>query len=262
MCLEDVPLVSIVMPAYNSQSYIRSAIDSVLAQTFEGWELLVIDDSSIDNTAEYVQAYSDRRIRYLKNAQNLGVAETRNKAIEIARGKYIAFLDSDDIWLPYKLAAQVELLERGAVICYGSYARMSSDGRLLNKVIAPASLRYSDMLKSNSIGHLTGIYRKDSFPNLRFESCGHEDYVFWLRAVKILGEVHAALPDTPLAHYRVLKNSLSSNKLRAIRWQWNVYRKILNFSVARSTYYFSFYIFNALRKRYSFGLGRHVKNGL
>ena len=178
MCLEDVPLVSIVMPAYNSQSYIRSAIDSVLAQTFKGWELLVIDDSSIDNTAEYVRAYSDRRIRYLKNAQNLGVAETRNKAIEIARGKYIAFLDSDDVWLPYKLAAQVELLEQGAVICYGSYARMSSDGRLLNKVIAPASLRYSDMLKSNSIGHLTGIYRKDSFPNLRFESCGHEDYVF------------------------------------------------------------------------------------
>ena len=92
MCLEDVPLVSIVMPAYNSQSYIRSAIDSVLAQTLKGWELLVIDDSSIDNTAEYVRAYSDRRIRYLKNAQNLGVAETRNKAIEIARGKYIAFL--------------------------------------------------------------------------------------------------------------------------------------------------------------------------
>lgn len=92
MCLEDVPLVSIVMPAYNSQSYIRSAIDSVLAQTFKGWELLVIDDSSIDNTAEYVRAYSDRRIRYLKNAQNLGVAETRNKAIEIARENTSPFL--------------------------------------------------------------------------------------------------------------------------------------------------------------------------
>ncbi|WP_051593531.1 glycosyltransferase family 2 protein [Achromobacter sp. DH1f] len=244
------PSVSIVMPAYNAQRYIKIAIDSVLGQTFKDWELLVVDDCSSDDTGKYVLDYQDERIRYIKNPQNLGVAQTRNRAIEAALGKYIAFLDSDDVWLPQKLAAQVALLEKGATISYGSYVRITEDGRPLATVAVPKSLCYGDMLKSNFIGHLTGIYRKDRLPELRFESGGHEDYVFWLRAVKMAGEIHAALPGTPLAYYRVVKNSLSSNKGKAMRWQWKIYRNVLKLSLLRSAYYFVFYVFNALRKRY------------
>lgn len=256
MISRETPRVSIVMPAYNAQGYINDAIDSVLAQTFESWELIVVDDCSVDETARHISSYADDRIRYLKNTENMGVAQTRNRAIDAACGEYIAFLDSDDVWLPHKLAAQVSLLDGGMPISYGDYVRVAEDGRKLGAVAAPESLRYSDMLKSNFIGHLTGIYRKDSLPDLRFESGGHEDYVFWLRAVKIAGVIHATLPGTPLAHYRVLGNSLSSNKGKALRWQWRIYRKVLNMSVARSSYYFSFYIFNAVRKRCSFQSGR------
>ncbi|WP_445659225.1 glycosyltransferase family 2 protein [Achromobacter sp. NCFB-sbj8-Ac1-l] len=255
---EKLPSVSIVMPAYNAQRYIKHAIDSVLEQTFQDWELLVVDDSSTDNTGKYVAEYTDERIHYLKNPGNLGVVQTRNRAIDAARGKYIAFLDSDDIWLPHKLAAQVQVLEAGVAVSYGSYVRMTEEGELLAPVDVPESLKYSDMLKSNFIGHLTGIYRKDRLPDLRFESGGHEDYVFWLRAVKIAGEIHATLPGTPLAYYRVVKNSLSSNKGRAIRWQWRIYRKVLSLSLPLSFYYFCFYIFNAFRKRCLFRLGRRA----
>lgn len=255
---ETLPSVSIVMPAYNAQRYIKIAINSVLEQTFKDWELLVVDDSSTDDTGKYVLEYADDRIRYLKNPGNLGVVQTRNRAIDAARGKYIAFLDSDDIWLPHKLDAQVRMLESGVAISYGSYVRIAEDGRALGTVLVPQSLRYNDMLKSNFIGHLTGIYRKDCLPDLRFEPGGHEDYVFWLRAVKIAGEIHATSPEMPLAHYRVVKNSLSSNKGKAMRWQWGIYRNVLNLSLPRSLYYLFFYILNALRKRYLSRLDRRV----
>jgi glycosyltransferase involved in cell wall biosynthesis len=244
------------MPAYNAVAYIEKAIDSAIAQTFASWELIIVDDCSADTTAQCVRSYSDPRIRYLKNDQNSGVARSRNRAIDEARGEYIAFLDSDDVWLPFKLEAQVQLLDSGCDITYGTYLRIAADGRPMATVNVPCKLGYSDMLKSNFIGHLTGIYRKSRFPVLRFEAGGHEDYVFWLRAVKIAGEIQATLPGTPLAHYRVLDNSLSSDKKKAMRWQWRIYRKVLNLSLVRSSYYFSFYIFNAVRKRSNFLSGR------
>lgn len=256
MVPHKTPRVSVIMPAYNAQAFINEAIDSVLCQTFEDWELIVVDDCSIDETARQVLSYADGRIRYLKNTVNLGVARTRNRAIDAALGEYVAFLDSDDAWLPHKLAAQVEVLDGGVPITYGDYMRVAEDGRELVSVGAPKSLRYSDMLKSNFIGHLTAIYRKASLPGLRFEPGGHEDYVFWLRAVNIVGEVHATLPGTPLARYRVVGNSLSSNKRKAMRWQWRIYREVLKLSLARSCYYFFFYIFNAVRKRSFFRYGR------
>lgn len=251
-----VPYVSIVMPAFNAERHIGQAIDSVIAQTFEEWELIVVDDCSVDGTALRVLSYADKRIRYLKNPQNWGVAQTRNAAIDVAQGKYIAFLDSDDQWLPGKLAAQVRHLDSGSIISYGDYVRVAEDGRELGTVTAPMSLGYSDMLKSNFIGHLTGMYLKDRFFDLRFQPGGHEDYVFWLRAVRIAGQIHATSPGTPLARYRVREHSLSSNKIKAMHWQWRIYRKILNLSFARSSYYFSFYIFNAVRKRCFFQSGR------
>lgn len=250
MLSREAPRVSIVMPAYNAQDFITRAIDSVLSQTFDSWELIVVDDCSTDATGSQVLNYSDVRIRYVKNSGNLGVAETRNRAIDMARGEYIAFLDSDDEWLPHKLDAQVGLLDAGASITYGDYVRVAEDGRRLAMVSAPKSLRYQDMLKSNFIGNLTGIFRKDLFPNLRFEKGGHEDYVFWLRAVKIAGVIHATLPGTPLARYRVLEKSLSSDKTKAMRWQWRIYRNVLKMSFAQSIYYFCFYVLNAVHKRW------------
>lgn len=246
------PRVSIIMPAYNAKAYIGQAIESAIAQTFPDWELIVVDDCSTDDTAACVRSYSDSRVRYFKNERNSGVAYTRNCGIEAARGEYIAFLDSDDVWLPCKLAAQVRQLDTGALISYGAYYRIAADGKRLSMVNVPPALCYRDMLKSNFIGHLTGVYNKSRFPDLRFESGGHEDYVFWLRAVKIAGVIHAALPGTPLANYRVLENSLSADKKKALRWQWRIYRDVLQFSIGKSFYYFTFYVLNAVRKRCGF----------
>ena len=152
-------LVSIIMPAYNSARFIGEAINSVLAQTYTNWELLIVDDCSKDSTAEIVAAFSDPRIHYQRNVNNMGAAETRNQALKRAQGRYIAFLDSDDLWEPEKLEKQIAFMEKnGYAFTFSDYRIMKENGTWTGKILhMPASLSYHQYLRNTAIGCLTVV---------------------------------------------------------------------------------------------------------
>ncbi|MET3926350.1 glycosyltransferase [Devosia sp. 2618] len=235
--------VSIVMPAYNSQAYISSAISSIQAQTFPDWEIMISDDGSIDGTIDIVRKLQagDPRIRLLMSAKNGGAAKARNAAIEAAAGRYIAFLDSDDLWKPKKLERQIAFMqEKDVAFSFSSYDRVDEAGSLVSIHRVESPVTYRNLLKSCVIGCLTAVYDthklgKIYMPDIR----KRQDFALWLR---ILKEVDAAYPLTEsLAQYRVRSGSISSNKLKAAQYTWSVYRDVEKLDLARSTYYFAHY---------------------
>jgi len=243
--------VSVVMPAYNAAATLQASMDSVFAQTHADVELLVIDDRSKDATWEMIQhaAAREPRLVPIRQAQNGGVAAARNAGLEAATGTHIAFLDSDDRWLPDKLALQLaHMRETGTAISYTSYRRFDEAGRELSIVCPPAEVGYADMLKSNRIGNLTGIYDR-SLGDARFERIGHEDYVFWLKMVRRAGIARRVPTTEPLAEYLVRTGSLSADKRKAARWQWNIYRNVEGLGMLRSAWYFAHYAAIAVAKR-------------
>ena len=242
--------VSVVMPAYNAAQTIVDSMRSVLRQTHAEVELIVVDDGSNDDSWKLVRqvAATDSRVVALRQA-NAGVAAARNVGIQAATGRYIAFLDSDDSWHPGKLQSQLACMQQtGARVCYTAYQRVDESGRILSTVRPPLSVDYADMLKSNCIGNLTGMYLRDLGEG-RFRKVGHEDYVFWLGLVRIAGGAVCAGHPEPLAYYLVRQGSLSANKLRAARWQWHIYRQVERLGLFRSGWYFLHYVARALAKR-------------
>jgi glycosyltransferase involved in cell wall biosynthesis len=243
--------VSVVMPAYNAAATLRASMDSVFAQTHGDVELLVIDDRSKDATWEIVQEVAAREPRLvpIRQPQNGGVAAARNAGLEAATGTHIAFLDSDDRWRPEKLATQLaHLRETGAAISYTAYRRFDEQDNTLSIVRPPASARYVDMLKSNRIGNLTGLYDR-ALGEHRFQRIGHEDYVFWLALVRKAGIAHRVPSDEPLADYLVRTGSLSADKKKAAQWQWNIYRNVEGLGPLRAAWYFAHYAAIAVAKR-------------
>lgn len=243
-------LVSIIMPVYNAQRWLQQAIDSVVAQSCRNWELVAVDDGSTDTSPDLLADYARRepRIRVLRQ-NNTGVAAARNKAIEAARGDFVAFLDADDWWLPDKLERQLDCLRRsGASICYAPYFRVDEQGQVLGTVLPPARVTHADMLDSNFIGNLTGVYAR-TLGDTRFRDIGHEDYVFWLEQVQRAGFAVRVPGAEVLAAYRVRERSLSGNKVRAARWQWTIYRTVEHMSMARAARHMLRYAWHALAKR-------------
>ncbi len=243
--------VSVVMPAYNAATTLRASMDSVLAQTHADVELLVIDDCSKDSTWAMIEeaAACDARVVAIKMPQNSGVAAARNAGIEAATGNYTAFLDSDDRWLPGKLALQLaHMRDTGTMISYASYRRFDESGRELSVVRPPAEVGYADMLKSNRIGNLTGVYDR-TLGDARFQRIGHEDYVFWLQLVRRAGIARRVPTTDPLAEYLVRTGSLSADKRKAARWQWNIYRNVEGLDPIRAAWYFAHYAAIAVGKR-------------
>lgn len=244
-------LVSVVMPAYNAASTIRGAVISVLSQTYASWELVIVDDCSTDDTPHLVDALADadERIRVLHAPRNAGVAAARNAAIAAARGSHIAFLDSDDGWHPRKLEWQMEHMEdTRSRVCYTPYDRVTEDGHLLSRVRPPASVDYAQMLRSNYIGNLTGLYDR-SLGDAVFPSVGHEDYVFWLDMVRRAGYATCVPGDQPLAYYCVREGSVSADKWRAACWQWRIYRDIARLGWISASQHMCHYAWEAMRKR-------------
>lgn len=242
--------VSIIMPAWNAAATIERSIASVLTQDHADFELVVVDDGSTDATADIVTrlAAGDVRVRLLRQA-NAGVAAARNAGIAAAEGRYLAFLDSDDWWYPGKLRRQLaDMRERGARVSYSAYDRFATDGRLLSRVTPPAEVTHADMLASNHIGNLTGMLER-GLGDLAFERIGHEDYVFWLRAVRLAGKAIRVGDGEPLAGYLVREGSVSANKWRAARWQWRIYREVEGLPALRAAGYMLAYVVHALRKR-------------
>ncbi|EPP1664197.1 glycosyltransferase family 2 protein [Proteus mirabilis] len=239
-------LISIIMPAFNAEKTIKESIESILNQTITDFRIYIIDDNSTDKTSEIVYSFNDERIIYFYNDSNQGVSKARNIGIKECRGKYIAFLDSDDLWFPNKLEKQLELLDNGWNVVCSNYITFTENNSS-NKRLAPEVISYEKMLYSNFIGNLTGIYNSDMLGKFYQKEKGHEDYIMWLEIIKVAGKAHCI--QEPLAKYRVSEKSLSGNKLKTMQWQWSIYRNELNLSFIKSSYYFINYIYNALKKR-------------
>lgn len=223
------------MPAYNAEKCISESIESVLQQTFQDYELIIINDCSSDHTVKIVAEYQkkDSRIKLLNNDINSGVAITRNKGIEAIKYPYICFLDSDDLWAPNKLQEYFKKFEEGHNVIYSFYTRFNQDENL-NLVTAPLSVTYHELLKGNCIGNLTGAYNAEKLGKFYQKRVRHEDYVMWLEILKQAGQA-ICIPEN-LAFYRVSDQSLSSNKVKSLLWTWNIYYQELELGFIYSSY--------------------------
>ena len=245
------PLVSVVMPSYNAAAYIEEAIRSVQSQTVQDWELLIIDDRSDDGTLKIIDklAAEDQRIRLVVNEKNLGAARTRNKGLDLCRGKYIALLDSDDIWYPEKLEKQLTLAEQtGGDIIYCSYAIINQMGTpRCDDFIVPPEADLELMLVKSVISCSTAVLRRSTLADNRFPvDFYHEDYAYWLDLLQ-KGLKAVGTPDV-LAAYRVSDHSRASNKLASAVRRWRIYRKFLKYPFWRSLGYLRKYAFAGLVK--------------
>lgn len=242
--------VSIIIPVYNAEKFIGKTIESVLNQTYKNWEMLIFNDKSKDNSLKIIKKYSekDKRIKVVDSKENVGVVAARNKLTEIATGEFIAFLDADDYWKQNKLEKQIKfMLKNNALISCTEYTRVTEDEKEINDIIIKEIITYEDMLKNNYLGCLTVIYNANKLGKRYFkEREKNEDYVLWLEIVKETKIIFGLKEN--LAFYRVLNNSRSSNKIKAAKDRWNVYRKIERLSLFKSIYYFLQYVIRALKK--------------
>ena len=245
-------LVSIVTPVYNSEKFISETIDSIQNQTYKRWELILVDDCSSDNSYDIISKYIkyDKRIRYIKLEKNSGAAVSRNTGIKNAKGRFIAFLDSDDIWLPEKLEKQVKyMLDKKIGFTFTSYRYMKEDGTKTNKVAkAPYKIDYNGLLKNTIIGCSTVVLDRKIVGNFLMPLVRKgQDTATWLMILR--NQKYAYGIEEILVDYRLVGNSLSSNKIKALKRTWNIYRSVEKINVFKSTYVFCFYVFNAIKKR-------------
>ena len=245
-------LVSIVTPVYNSEKFISETIDSIQNQTYKRWELILVDDCSSDNSYDIISEYikNDKRIRYIKLEKNSGAAVSRNTGIKNAKGRFIAFLDSDDIWLPEKLEKQVKyMLDKKIGFTFTSYRYMKEDGTKTNKVAkAPYKINYNGLLKNTIIGCSTVVLDRQIVGDFLMPLVRKgQDTATWLMILR--NQKYAYGIEEILVDYRLVGNSLSSNKIKALKRTWNIYRSVEKINVFKSTYVFCFYVFNAIKKR-------------
>lgn len=233
-------LVSIITPCYNGARYISETINSVLAQTYENWEMIIIDDGSVDNSAEIVAEFckiSDK-IRYVKQ-ENAGSAAARNNGISLAEGQYIALLDADDLWEPEFLATQIEFMKEKNAICVCCSYRCidENSNEILQPWICKPVITMKEMQYTSAIGCLTGlydcekhgkIYLKEELKSLR------DDFAYWIDIIRLEGVAYGN-PQI-LARYRVLQNSVTGNKRKLIGKQYKFYRTYLKHGVIKSCY--------------------------
>jgi len=231
------PLITVITPAYNCEKLLSESVESVKSQTYTNWELIVIDDHSTDNTRLIIKKFAsdDDRIKPIFLEANGGVANARNKGIAAARGKYVAFLDSDDLWMPDKLAKHVEYMEKNNYdFTYSNYKLIGYDGKFLkNMTFKKNRVNYKELLNLNQIGCLTVVVRSEIIKRVMMPNLKHEDYATWLTILKKHVK-YAERIDAILAAYRKSNGSVSSNKLRTIPWTWNIYRNNQKLSFANS----------------------------
>ena len=240
-------LVSIITPSYNSAKFIKQCIESVIAQTYTNWEMLIVDDYSADNSLQILKKYFDKRIQLIELDENVGASESRNVAIRKAKGKYIAFLDSDDLWEPQKLEKQISFMETEDIaFSFSTYQLMSDDESKLYSIIhAPKIVTYSSYLKKTIIGCLTVIIDKEKtggfeMPNIR----SSHDMALWLLIMRRGFDAYGL--DENLARYRIVSTSNTANKWRAAKDVWMVYRQFEKLSFFYSIWCFLNYAFNAI----------------
>lgn len=231
------PLISIVIPTYNSVQFIAKAIHSVQLQSYDNWEIIVVDDASTDGTVAEISKImqADSRIQLQVLTTNSGTGVARNTALAKAKGKYIAFLDADDLWKPEKLERQITFMQTNNVpFTFSFYDLMDESGKLLHKKVkAPLNLSYGQLFFCNYVGNLTGIYEVQYFGKISISSIRkRQDWMLWLTILKKLKSAKP-VPES-LAYYRVRDNSLSTSKTNLLQYNFAVYRQFHGYNLVVS----------------------------
>lgn len=248
-------LVSIIVPVYNAEKYICETVECVRKQTYENWELLLVEDCSKDSTVavlqEYLEKVKDARVRLIRQEKNNGAARSRNRGLKEACGRYIAYLDADDLWVPEKLEKELAFMEgKQAAFAFTGYEFADENGKGLGKVVrVPETLTYKEALKNTTIFTTTVMFDTEKIDKnfLEMPIIKSEDTALWWKVLRS-GYVAYGL-DENLVKYRRAGKSLSSNKLEALRRIWNLYRKAEGMSIPSSAYHFCFWAVNAVLRR-------------
>lgn len=254
-------LVSIIMPSYNSAKYISEAIESVIAQTYTNWELLITDDCSTDNSRDIIKQYAetDSRVKLFCLNENSGAGVARNNSIKEAKGKYIAFLDSDDRWMPEKLKRQISLMEeKQCLLSYTSYMTIDDNGKSIGIVLAPNRHTFTQNKCDDKIGFSTAIYNQKQLGKIFMPTIRkRQDWALIMTILRVCKVSYGI--KQPMAFYRKNHNSLSKNKVSLIKYNIAVYKKILGWNTIRAylfflvvfmPHYISKKIFNIMISRY------------
>lgn len=248
-------LVSIIVPVYNAENFIRETIDSVAAQSYPFWELLLVEDCSGDATVSVIQEYirqsGEERIRLIRQPSNMGAARARNRGLEEAAGRYIAYLDADDLWMPEKLEHELKFMQgQNAAFAFTGYEFGDERARRTGKVVhVPGTLNYSQALSNTTIFTTTVMFDTARIPKelLEMPVIKSEDTALWWKVLR--NDYIAYGLDENLAVYRRAGKSLSSNKLEAIRRIWSLYRQAEGLGVLRSAWHFCFWAVRAVKRR-------------
>ena len=248
-------LVSIIVPVYNVEKFIVETMECVRAQSYDNWELLLVEDVSTDGTKEVIETYlhekPDERIHLVCQPENKGAAHARNRGLKEAAGRFIAYLDADDLWEPLKLEKQLAFMEeRQAAFSFTGYEFADEEGKGLGKIVqVPATINYKEALKNTTIFTTTVMFDTDKIEKnmLNMPIIKSEDTALWWKVLRN-GYIAYGLNEN-LVKYRRAGKSLSSNKLEAVRRVWNLYRKAEGMSIFSSAYHFCFWAVRAVRRR-------------
>lgn len=245
-------LFSIIMPCFNAEKFIGQSIESVIKQTYTNWELIIINDYSNDSSFEIINSFNDKRIRLINNLTNEGVSFSRNQGIKIAKGNFISFLDSDDIWHEDMLMTQLSYLNSGFDVCCSNYFIIDEKGKKIKEIKDIEIIDSKSILKSNLIPNSSASYSSYKLGKFYQKNIGHEDYLMWLLMFKNKTELKVIRVQKPLMLYRSHSKNLSHSKLKSAKWTWYIYYNELGFSLIRSLYYFSFYFIKGIKKHITF----------
>ncbi len=226
------------MPVFNTLSFLKETIESVKSQTYKNWELIIIDDNSTDGSRNYlIEKYkSEKKIKIFLNNRNFGPGYSRNKGIQKSSGNFLAFLDSDDLWIRTKLSEQLKFLKKKKLnLCHTNVLYLKKNFFYKRKFQIPEILGYQNLLYNNYITTSSVMIKKNEYLNIKFNSCGNEDYVCWLDLLKKNEKFF--LLKKYLTIYRFRNDSVSSNKFRSLKWIFNIYFNINNISLLKSLLY-------------------------
>lgn len=247
--------VSIITPTYNAAKYIGETIDSVQNQTYSNWEMIIVDDASTDNTVAIVEAIQakDSRISLVHATSNEGSGKARDLGVQKSTGRYIAFLDADDLWKPHKLKTQIDfMINRGLNFTFSYYECIDENSIPIGRLIsAPNPLTLKQLISSNYIGNLTGIYNTEYFGKIPISHVRkRQDWMLWLDILK-KNKTAYPVPES-LAYYRIHSNSLSSSKFGLLKYNYRVYHQHLNKNKVTSFFYLLRFLFVHffIKKRY------------
>lgn len=244
-----MPKISIITPCYNSAEFLDETIQSVINQTFTDWEWIITDDNSSDNSVEIIKKYNDPRIKLIELKQNEGAGKARNYSLEKAEGRFITFLDSDDIWHPDFLEKMIGFMKKNNTeLAYSSYARCDEKlTPILSDFEADTEVTFENLLQTCRLSLLSSMYDSQRVGKFFFpKGSKREDHIMWLNLLKKI-RVGKPLKQT-LAKYRMRTNSVSRNKKEMAVEQFLVYYKFMDFSLIKSLYYTTLWAFNGFKK--------------